>query len=143
GARAAGLHALNASAPGHAEAVLLAAIDLVAVAAAAVAGGVAAHRLELADGTVGSAALRIAAHTHVLAGLLHAGDRLRRGTRHAFRAAAIAVLRARIADDAAAARGLADKDARRSPRSAGAAAALAAAGRDASVIGDGPVEAEL
>ena len=134
GARGARCRALSRRAPRDAHVVLLARVHRLAVAAAAVARRVARRRLQLANIAVGLAAHRVAADADGRRRRDVAGDRLSRPAGEARGAAAVAVVRAQVADDVAAARGLTDQRARRAPRGARAAAARAAARRQAGLV---------
>lgn len=133
---AARLDAFGAGAARNAEAILFAAIDAIAVAAAAVAGRVAARRRQFANGAVGIAPLGVATYAHGRAFGDLAGDGFGEPfrSRHAFGAAAIAIFRADSAGHLAAARGLADENPGRAPRSAGSAAAFAPTIGDAAFL---------
>jgi hypothetical protein len=107
----------------------MARVLVLAVAAAAVARGVARHGLELAHVTVGLAAHRVAADAHGRRRRDDARDGHSRTAGQPGRPAAVRVLRAQVADDVTPARRLAYEDAARTPRRARAAAARSAARR--------------
>jgi hypothetical protein len=112
----------------------MAGVPRLAVATAAIARRIAGHCLQLANVAVRLAAHGIATHPDGARRSDDARDRLARTPGQSVRSAAIAVLRAQIADDVATACRLADEHAGRSPRRACAAAASPPTGRQTSLV---------
>ena len=136
GARRAGATGVHTSpgAPGNADVVLFARVLGLAIAAAAIARRITRRRLEFANVTVRLAAHRVATHTDCARGRDDARDGLARTPGQPFRSAAVAVLRAQVADDVAAACGLAHEHSRGSPGRARAAATRPATKRQGSAL---------